>query len=237
MLLLARLIAGSGIVLFAWGCSTPPEAQTPDDERYLFLVDATPLEFTVPLAELDVAIDRTVEWLVEYGGLEASEGDRVAFKELVRVHETGIIAGPLQYQVSNLGSQGYGVAFALEHDGGFGLGEAVARNAHILAPLHPDRRADPAPDRDLSDRTLAWRDHPPPMPSGADKGRVRPRSPTVRASLRTMPRGALFSALSTQRIDTSSPFVTAQCREAAGSCTRAWKYSVVGISVGGTVKG
>lgn len=144
MQFLARLIAGIGIVLLACGCSTPPKAQTPDEERYLFHVDATPLEFTVPLAELDVAIDRAVEWLVEYGGLESSAGDRVAFKDLVRVHEAGIITGPLRYRVGNLGSQSYGVAFALEgesvkvkvmhqHEGGFGLGEAVARNAHILA--------------------------------------------------------------------------------------------------------
>ncbi|MFN0009335.1 MAG: hypothetical protein ACKVXR_15635 [Planctomycetota bacterium] len=144
MLWIARLSAGIAIVLFAFGCSTPSKAQTPEEERYLFVVDATPLEFTVPITELDGAVDRAVEWLVKYGGLEASESDRAAFKDMVRTTHAGIIGGPMQYRVADLGSQGYMVAFALageivsvkvthEHEGGFGLGKAVARNARILA--------------------------------------------------------------------------------------------------------
>lgn len=144
MQLLPKLIVGLALACCVPACSTLPEAQSPEEQRYLAQVEATPLEFTIPLAELDVAVDRTVEWLAKYHQFELGQDDTAAFKSSLRSTNAGVIVGPLRYRVSDLGSQGYTVAFAIEgqsvnvqvlhkHDGGFGLEKTVARRAHILA--------------------------------------------------------------------------------------------------------
>ena len=142
--MLSRLIICLGLSWCLHGCSTHPEAQSPDEERYLALVESTPLEFTIPLAELDVAVDRTVEWLRKYHQFEFSQSDSAAFKSSLRTTNVGVVSSPMRYRVSDLGSQGYAVAFAIEgqsvnvhvlhkHDGGFGLGKTVVRREHVLA--------------------------------------------------------------------------------------------------------
>ena len=141
---LCKLILCLGLAWCLQGCSTPPAVQSPDDERYLAQVDATPLEFTIPLADLDVAVDRTIEWMKKYQHFEFSQSDSAAFKSSLRATNAGMVAPPMRYRVSDLGSQGYAVYFAIagqsvtvrvlhKHDGGFGLEKTVVRRAHVLA--------------------------------------------------------------------------------------------------------
>jgi hypothetical protein len=132
------------VVALASGCSSPPVAETPEQVSYMSRVESAPLQLTVSTADLDAAIDRTVDWLVEYHHLGVTEADRSAFKELTRANDAGVISSPMTYRVQDVGSHGYTVTFAIlgdsvkvevlhAHEGGFALGKAVARNAHILA--------------------------------------------------------------------------------------------------------
>ena len=141
---LSKLILCLGLAWCLQGCSTPPAVQSPDEERYLAQVDATPLEITIPIADLDVAVDRTVEWMKKYHHFEFSQSDSAAFKSSLRATNVGLVSSPMRYRVSDLGSQGYAVYFAItgenvtvrvlhKHDGGFGLEKTVSRRAHILA--------------------------------------------------------------------------------------------------------
>lgn len=129
--------------LVAAGCSSLPEAKTAEEVAYLRDVEAEPLEFTIPLLELDQAIDRTVDWLVRHERAPFTEADRAAFKEAIRSAGLGLIQGPPRYRVSDLGSHSYSVLFTLEgrtvriavsseHESWGDQDEILERNARIL---------------------------------------------------------------------------------------------------------
>ena len=141
---LFQLGLGIGLAAFMGACSSPPKAKTPEQQKYLSRAEANPLQFSVPLSELDAAIDRAVDWLAEYHQFQFTKADRKVFKEQIRATEAGLLMSPLRYRVGDLGSHGYSVSFVVsggsvnvavmhKHEGGFGLGDAVARNAHLLA--------------------------------------------------------------------------------------------------------
>lgn len=72
-----------------------------------------PLLFTIPLADLDVAVDRTVDWMKKYRHFEFSQSDSAAFKSSLRATNAGLVAPPMRYRVSDLGSHGYAVSLAI----------------------------------------------------------------------------------------------------------------------------
>lgn len=136
-----------GLVMIALtalpACVSVPEAQTDEERAYLDAAMAAPLSFGISRAEMIGSIDRAVDWLQEYHSLSCTEEDRKVLKDLAQQHSAALIVSPVRYNIRHLGSHGYRVSImgngALtvnvesRHEGGFGLGEAVERNAHILA--------------------------------------------------------------------------------------------------------
>ena len=60
-----RIAAVAGLCILG-ACSSAPEAQTPEQKRYLAEAGSFPLDFSIRRTELDTAIDRAHEWLETY---------------------------------------------------------------------------------------------------------------------------------------------------------------------------